>query len=364
MYRSPQYASELGFNPNEPFVVIEGRAPLLGQQVTRQTYLPLVLQEEHHIRTIYIEAHDPATYTSEGLIRAYTIYGGQAHTLETGGFYAPAWRLRDLAWPSGDMPAFLPGQGYNSPALRRELATRFGMAQALGRMGLQSKSVQSMSIGDGAEPAQWAESDFVFIKPRLVHDIGANDPGAMTRARRVAAGEITPSLLAQFGENAILQNVEPTMAAVDLLGDLGVKTAAELEADCLHALRVYQPLWLPHNAPPAAELRLSNPGDVGQRFATELHLLEPEHLFSSLPNLDELHSTVCTALLGEYGELNYPAVDYLIMSDGSVKILNVLARALSPNLPEPDREQPAMAHLARATADVEISKLAELALGA
>jgi hypothetical protein len=342
----------LGFNPSAPLVVIEGRTPLPEQRITRQTYLPDVLDEQG-VQTLYVKADDPTTYT-KGLICSYSVYGGGDYSLEHGGLCAPAWRLRDPVW---SRQAFLPGRGYNPDLLRQELATRLSAAQALSALGLAGWSVESVTV-DTERPEQWAEGGYVFVKPNAVKDVGVNQPGAMARARIFHINEITPGVLAEFGDMPVIQTVEPVMGARDFLGHLGLTTARGLRADCLHALRMYQPLWLPFDQAPAAELRLSNREDVGRRPATELHLLEPGHVFSPLPALRELHRQVHAALVARYGTLGYPAIDYIVKPDGAIKILNVLARALTPNL---EGQRDGVQYLAEATADVEAEKLAALA---
>ncbi|HVQ44255.1 MAG TPA: hypothetical protein VMT30_04800 [Candidatus Saccharimonadia bacterium] len=350
----PQNMGVFGFNPGEPVAVIEGRAPLHNQRFPRQEYLSNALGRKYGVQVLLIQAQDPTTYDEDGLIRTFTVYGGGPWTLEEG-IYAPAWRLRDVIWrEGGNKLAFLPGRGYNFARLRQDLKTRLGLGRVLDELGFSGQSVESVAF-DGRKPGRWPEETHFFLKPNVVMDVGA-DPSS--RAQLVRRDELTPAFVARFGDAPVLQAVEPGMGDQDLLGALGLAPSDRLGAGCLHALRIYQPLWLPSDQAPAAELRLSNPEDVGERFATELHLLEPEQVFDSFPSLRKLHGDLHAILASRYGALGYPAIDYIIGPDGSTKILNVLARPLTPNL-EGQRDD--VMHLAQATADVEVLKLAELA---
>jgi len=330
---------------------MEGRAPLSGQLVTRQTYLPSMLLEKG-VQTIYVDAGNPDAYDTAGRIRNYTTYGAEdpLHpTLEPGSY---AWRLRDPVWVGGDPSAYPNGQGYNSELARTELATRRGFARALSSVGLDAYGVEIM---DTKTIEKRHPEGLVFIKPDRISDVSAN-PEA--RARLVRSAGIRDNT---SSEHVIQKYVTP-MAAQKLADHLGATTALpETNDTYLNTVRIFTPLWTPPGSAPAVELRITNPRtDIGALFATHQYLLEPEHVRTRLPELTKLHDNVHAAFAARYGEQNYLTFDYIILPDGSAKVLNGLVRALTPNL---EHQRPEVQHLANATADVEVRHLAKLALG-
>jgi hypothetical protein len=331
-----------------PIVVMEGRRPLPDQLITRQTYVPAELEKDG-ILTFYVDPLNPDTHDSHGRIRAYTAYGQEEPlqtTLEPSTY---TWRLRDPVWSNGDPAAYPDSQGYNSTRARSELAMRQGFAIALSEMGLDSYGVHNLTSSD-LRAQQVNES--IFVKPNRISDVSTK-PG--TRAQIIHAAESI-----QLAKDVIAQKILTPIPAQQLAAHLGITTAKVPNAEYLHAIRVFAPLWLPPGSTPAVELRLTDPlRDVGNFFATQQYLLEPGHVFAQLPKLNELHQKVHTAFTARYGEHNYLAFDYLIQPDGTVKVLNGLIRALTPNL---EGQAPEVQHLANATADVEIRHLARLAL--
>lgn len=327
-----------------PTVVIEGRAPLPNQLVTRQTYLPTELANEG-VQAFFVNAHDPEVYDSSGRISSLDLEPGQY-----------AWRLRDVTWEGGDPSAYADGHGYNSQAARIELATREGFAGALDELGLKDFGVEIQTTKGLRD---WALGEFVFLKPNRISDI-SQDPG--TRAQIVRTGDLDTKLTEQFPGGVILQRPEKLIDSTTLLDHLGINTEQlDPEVDYLHSLRIFTPLWLPANQTPAVELRLTDQNnDIGKLFATKLQLLEPELVFNKLPELARLHTLARNAFAAKYSEQNYLTFDYIVCSDGSVKILNGLVRALTPNLEGQAKE---VQHLANATADVEVKQLAKLAIG-
>lgn len=336
-----------------PTVVIEGRAPLEGQLVTRQTFIPAELANMG-VDTVYVQAEDPSTYGEAGCIRAYTAYGSETPTeavLEPGTY---AWRLRDPVWADGDRAAFPDGDGYNSQRARADLATRRGFANVLAEMGL---GVYGVDLVDAPEAQGQQARETLFVKPDRINDISER---LGTRARLVHGNVSRVAMAGVNFDAVVLQRLESTVAARDLADHLDVSLAAGLPGDTLHAVRIFAPLWLPAADAPAVELRLTDPHeDVGKFFATQQYLLEPEHVRGKLPQLAALHRNVHTAFRARYGEQNYLTFDYLIRPDGSVRVLNGLVRGLTPNL---EHQRPEVQHLANATANVEVKRLARVAL--
>lgn len=327
----------------QPTVVIEGRAPLPNQLVTRQTYLPTELAKEG-VQAFFVNAGDNEAYDEQGKLRGLNIEAGQY-----------AWRLRDVTWQDGDPTAFVESHGYNSALARAELATREGFAITLRELGLEQYGVKTIRH---SELQGWEPDEFVFIKPNRISDI-SQDAG--TRARLVRAHELNTAVAESFAGGAVLQRPEQLMPARNLLDQLGVSVEdVSSDANYLHTLRIFTPLWLPVSQTPAVELRLTDPrSDIGKQFATKLKLLEPELVFSRLPELAKLHGIVRNAFAAKYSENNYLTFDYIVCDDGSVKIANGLVRALTPNL---EGQAPEVQHLANATADVEVERLAKLAI--
>ncbi|HEU5186868.1 MAG TPA: hypothetical protein VFT87_00005 [Candidatus Saccharimonadales bacterium] len=328
-------------------VVIEGRPPLEGQSATRQTHF-LENFDAAGIRTVFIDnPKDPTIYDADGRLLGLTP-----------GEYA--WRLRDVVWEDGDPAAFRDGDGYNSQKARN-LTSREAFAAALREVGLEAYGVETRPSNN---LKGWKPGEFVFLKPNTISDIHDPEKSPGTRARLIRSDRIGEALAEPLAGGAVLQRPKKLMAARDLADQLGLP-ADELEpgVDYLHALRVFTPLWLPLDQTPAIELRLTNRGndaqsDIGKLFATKIKLLEPELVFTQLPEVAKLHRLVHEAFSRHYGKQNYLAFDYIICKDGSVKILNGLVRALTPNL-EPQPEE--VKHLARKTADVEVEHLKSLA---
>lgn len=330
-----------------PTVVMEGRAPLPNQAVTRQSYLSKLLQAAG-VRTVFVEAQDHRVYNGAGCIHIATPYGATqpaSVALQPGTY---AWRLRDVWWPNGDKTAYQPSHGYNSQRARTGLAGRDGFVAALDELSLGKYAVQSV------EPGSVDSDEMIFVKPRLVNDIGRTEG---TRAKRLRAGIVTQKIMQGFAGGAILQRQEPLLPAMDLADQLGVRSP--LDQSYLHAIRVFSPLWLSVAETPAIELRFTNPQKgIGEPFATHLHLLEPQAVWGNLRQLARAHKAVHAAFIRHYGRHNYLAFDYLIRNDGSVRVLNGLVRALTPNL---EGQPQKVRHLARATADVEAEYLIRLA---
>jgi hypothetical protein len=340
-------------NLSNPTVVIEGRAPLPNQLVTRQTYLPMELAKLG-IQTLFVEAGASGTYDQEGHVQDYTVYDSEEGGNEalTPGSYA--WRLRDPVWEDGDPAAYPDGQGYNSQRARAELSTRRNFAHILAEMGLGNFGIPIIPT-DAAR--QLPPGEIVFIKPNHISDI-SNEPSARAQLTNIEElDDVSP----EFSTHNAIQRLESTISAQELAGHLGLRVD-ELDADVnyLHAVRVFSPLWLPSEDTPAIEIRLTDPRqDVGRFFATRQYLLEPEHVQNRLPRLAQLHRYVHAAFAERYGPHNYLTFDYLALDDGSIKILNGLVRGLTPNL---EHQRPEVQHLANATADVEVVQLARLAL--
>lgn len=338
--------------PNRPTAIIEGRAPLPNQLVTRQTYLPKKLEAEG-IQTAYVKIEDSESHDVSGRIQRYTAYGSGelVHAALDPDSYV--WRLRDPIWTEGDPSAYQNGWGYNSQRARQELNTRQGLAKVLKEIGLDKYGV---GIVDASGSQKWQPDELVFIKPDRINDVSER-PG--TRARLMRTDEI--DTLSTSSDGMILQRQETVVSAQDLVNHLGVAAdSLDPHVNYLHAVRVFAPLWLPPGGVPAVELRLTNPReDIGKFFATCQYLLEPKYAYERLPQLAALHQTIHAAFLARYGKQNYLTFDYIIMPDGSVKMLNGLVRGLTPNLEHQSSE---VQHLANATADVEVRHLAELAL--
>ncbi len=327
----------------QPTVVIEGRAPLPNQLVTRQTYLSAALATGD-IRTFLVDAGDPDTYDTSGRIRSLD--------LEPGHY---AWRLRDIAWPDGDPSAYTPGHGYNSATARTELATRQGFATALSELGLGEYGIETRPISDLKDPEA---DELIFIKPNKISDV-SEAPGA--RAQLIKTADFGEQTKESPVSTAIWQRPEPLINAQELIDQLGLTVdIPDSNVDYLHALRVFSPLWLPLSQVPAVELRLTDPhSDIGKQFASQLKLAEPELVFHRLPQLAVLHALVESAFAAKYGRQNYLTFDYVVRQDGSVRVLNGLVRGLTPNL---EGQTEDVQHLAKATADVEVTRLASLAM--
>lgn len=231
-----------------PTVVIEGRPPLEGQSVTRQTYF-LENFDAAGIRTVFIDnPKDPTIYDADGRLLGLTP-----------GEYA--WRLRDVVWEGGDPAAFRSGDGYNSQKARG-ITTREAFIATLHEVGLGAYSVETRLSTDIKD---WEPGKLVFVKPNIISDIHDPEKSPGTRARLIRSGRIGEELARPLAGGAILQRREKLMAAQDLADQLGLSTD-ELEpgVDYLHALRIFTPLWLPLNQTPAIELRLTNPGTEAQ----------------------------------------------------------------------------------------------------
>lgn len=332
---------------------MEGRPPLPGQLVTRQTYLPAVLQAEG-VHTVYVQAEGSGTYNTSGHIHTYTAYGSKEATRATLKPGTYAWRLRDPVWPGGDPAGYPEGHGYNCARARGELATRQGLARALAAMGLQKYGVETIAA---SSPHAWPTGETLFVKPNRVNDISER-PGM--RAQLVNPTDRGASPATPAGD-LILQKPERLVAARELADHVSIPTdQLSSTIPYLHTLRVFTPLWLPAWNAPAVELRFTDPhNDIGAFFATYQYLLEPAHVRDRLPLVAQLHQAVHTAFRERYSAQNYLTFDYLILADGSPKLLNALVRGLTPNL---EHQPPEVQHLANATADVEAKHLAALAL--
>lgn len=322
-------------------VLLEGRRPLPGQHITRQTYLEEKLTAQG-ISVTYVDVNDPSTFNEVNPERS-------------------VWRLRDVVWPDSpnvhDPPAFRVGHGYNSSVLRHDLQTRSSVQRILGSSGLAGALLDAVLINVDAHRVELPPGDQLFVKPSVVTDIGETAPGGPARrAKLVPRDDVAAVIAAEFGGQAIVQPIHQRLSPRELADALGI---ADLPpGELFQTLRFYQPLWLSANDAPAAELRSSQPEQVGQRLPTAADLLEPATVREAFPQLAALHQHVHFVLLEGYGEHNYPAVDYLIEPDGQARVVNVLARAFTPNL---EGHRGLSAELARATADVEVAQLQKLA---
>ena len=196
----------------------------------------------------------------------------------------------------------------------------------------------------------WTGEQSVFVKP---NDISDNGRGAGTRAQLVASQDLRAVLSKRFAGGAVLQRPEPLLAATELLDQLDIEPDSSM-SNYLHAIRVFSLAGVT----PAIELRLTNPAsDIGSLFATKLHLLEPESVFSSLPGIAVVHGRIQTAFAERYGKNNYFAFDYIVRRDGSVKLVNALLRALTPNLPRYGEQASEAGNLALATVALEANYL-------
>lgn len=357
------FDSELGLYRDQPVVGMEGRAPLHEQTVTRQTYLPAELAKKG-IQTVYVLADNPEIY-SGGKITNYSVYDGQdnrnVQLSSKAGITLPTWRLRDVSWEDGDPPAYRAEGGYNSPPLRAGLQTRPSIHKALTNLGLGSYTIESHVVTDNESDSSFdgTEVEEVFVKPLEVKDVGKDKPGKPARARLVAGRDALQVIAEEFDGNAVIQEVQPVISANELTAKLGIDRSGEEFPDgTLHAVRVHNPHWLAYDNPSAVEVRISTREDVGELFATEVHLVEPEQAFNRLPELARAHEEVHSAMNGQYDRYNNPAVDYIVSPGGNIYVSSVLARPLTPNLEQTDSEQ---ARLALVTADVEVKKLTELA---
>lgn len=245
-----------------PTVVIEGRAPLPGQLVTRQTYLASALEAEG-MQTFFVNAQDPEAYDAAGRLRNLDLEPGQY-----------AWRLRDKTWQNGDPTAYPDGNDYNSSTARTELATREDFAKTLQVLGLERYGIPLQRASDLKD---WELDEFIFVKPNRVNDISGD---AALRARRVKTVVLMANII-ETEEDMILQRPEQLLDAGELVGQLGTAFSIDRDFNYLHALRIFTPLWLPVDQTPAVELRLTDTrGDIGKQFASQLQLLEPEHVFN------------------------------------------------------------------------------------
>lgn len=333
-----------------------------GQRETRQTYLPRIL-ETMRVRTIFVDAANPETYDALGRICGWTGYGNVQPTerpLEPGIGYQ-AWRLRDVTWPDGDPAAYPDGAGYNSERAREELRTRDGLWHVLQQkqMGLEAYGVETIAGPNVHERMrEWAAEELLFAKPNIISDVSDISKDPNTRAHLVAGRDLQATLARlSFAGGVVLQRLEPLLPATDLMDQLGIELDKSQEKH-LHTLRVFSLA----GETPAVELRLTDPRtDVGKLFATKLYLLEPGEVSDRLPQLADTHAIARDAFATRYGENNYFAFDYMLLRDGAVKILNVLVRGLTPNLPRADQRESEAGRLAIATADIEARHLAKLA---
>lgn len=336
-----------------PAAVIEGRTPLPNQRLKRQIYLPERLKD-YGVKTHFVIAHDPRAYDASGRIRGLHLDPGQY-----------AWRLRDITWEdlqiyreTGDPPAYPVGCGYNSFVARSELATRERVARVLQELNLAQYAVETHNASDLHD---WPEDEFVFVKPNQITDINdvRIDPG--DRAHYIPTAKLSATLAElQFTGGAVLQRPQQLMPADILVDHLGLAPdVLDPSVNYFHALRVLSPMWLPAYQPPAIELRLTDPRDIGTPFATKLQLLEPELVFRQFPDLALLHTLLHAAFIPRFSEDSYLTFDYIVNDNGLAKLLNTLRRALTPNL---EGQPPEVQHLANETADVEVRRLAEVAI--
>lgn len=351
---------------HNPTLIMEDRKLLPGQTYGRQQGIPDAMEKlrddpddpiEQQVDTLFIQGDDPDTFDKHGRIQRFRRHGEEEYVsavIEDTESYA--WRIRDKVWDGGDPSALRHGNGHNTERARTEQAVRTGLDPVLRKYGLERYAIETRLASD---LAGWEPGEFVFIKPNKISDISDPEKSPGTRAQLIRSDEIDQKLINPFAEEAVLQRPEKLIHVAELLDQLGIpveKLELDPEADYLHAFRFFT---LGRKAA-AVELRLTDPrSDIGKQFATKLQLIEPQLVDEKLPELARAHALIRDAFMTEYTDSNYFGFDLIVTADGSIKIVNALTRALTPNLLGQAKE---VEDLAKATLNVEARVLARTAI--
>lgn len=339
---------------DEPIVSIEARSPQAGQRLSAQMYLAEYLSKAGVVPIFHSTESD--AFTETGAIRKFSIYDisndRAVNFVFADGIVPDAWRLRDATWQSNDKSAFRPGRGYNSTEFREELDNRLDLEFFLEVCGLGKLSLCS------AIPDMMPEGAELFIKPNYIDDITQEQPGMPRRRAHLVGRASVGVALSFFDEDVIVQARQETMPVEVLIRQLGVSPhpTGMLDQNALHAVRLYQPLW--QEEPVLAEVRLSNPWEIGSNAPSQQHLLEPQKVLESFPALADAHLAVSSEMSHMFGKPNFPAMDYLLTPDADPRVVAIHRRAYTPDLGQRTR---VTTELARRVVDAEVKKLVELA---
>lgn len=368
----PEIDPVLGFHRNDSIVVVEWRSPSLnahnpgiarqGLADTRQGRILEGVNEHDGVTAVLVDLKS----MPDGQITHYYALGPEGlvwHDVPERMELRPAAaRIRNHLSPDGDPAAFRECELYNSYAVRRWLSTRPGVINVIGMLGLDDSQripgeVIVDTIGDDQIPEVPGANE-VFIKPFDVSDVTEDDPNYRAQVLPNDPAEISWRI-GVLGGRAILQPRVETMDAQQLLTAISASTEQpDLPKDALHTLRLYDFLWQ-DGLPAVAELRVTDPRtNIGKLYATHSELFAAQVAYDAFPELATLHNKVRRGLRRLFGTLGSLAMNYLILPDGSAKIVSIDARAFTPDLTDLNPERQA---LSRSLVEAEVAQLVAMA---